>query len=303
MLNVQEFLDKCEIPYAASGNNVGKGFLGLPVCQNCGDIRNHAGVSVKTGAVSCFICNHKTNIYEYSKWYNEKYLKLPNKELYQNYKDSKLLFKKKEIYNPNSILRFPDAMNSHLEHIHKKYLLSRKFDPDFLSLRRDLRSFGMLNKYWQYRLIIPIYMNNMIVSYLGRAVVPGVEPRYKNANTEDSIIPVKQCLYGIDEIGSHAVLVEGIMDAWRFGSGAVATMGIEVTNKQINTLIKQGISKLTVLFDPDKPGKKASYAVAKKLALFPLDISVFLWNKEDVADVGASSEEKIDEIRKEIFNY
>lgn len=77
---------------------------------------------------------------------------------------------------------------------------------------------------------------------------------------------------------------------------------IEVTNKQISYLIKQGITKLTVLFDPDNPGKNASYEVAKKLALFPLDISVYLWHKEDVVDVGDSSREKIDGIRKEIFS-
>jgi DNA primase len=302
MINVQTFLDKCEIPYKASGNNIGKNFLGLPVCSNCGDTRSHMGVNKFTGLCSCFICNHKLNIYEYVKWYNEKYIKLANKDIYTYFKDAKLDYDFKQQAQTETSLKFPFEMLDSLQDIHKDYLRKRNFDPEFLELRRDLRAFGFLNKHWQYRIIIPIYINGIIVSYVGRSIFKNIEPRYKNANTDNSIIPVKQCLYGIDEIGSHAVLIEGITDVWNFGSGGVATLGVEVTNKQINTLIKQGVSKVTVLFDPDSPGKNASYEVAKKLALFPLDISIYLWHKEDVVDVGDSSREKIECIREEIFS-
>lgn len=296
MLNTLQFLDSCEVPYKREGNNIGKGYLGLPVCPSCGDTRNHCGVNIQYGKVSCFICNHKSNIYEYVKWFTKDKSSL----VYTKFKEAKVDF----VYEQETTtgtLKFPQGMVDFLPPPHKQYLIDRNFDPDFLELRYHLKAFGMLNKRWQYRIIVPIFMQNRIVSYLGRAIFDNIEPRYKNASAEDSIIPVKQCLYGLDEVGSHVVLVEGLTDAWRFGSGAVATMGVEVTNKQINFIKKQGVTRVTVLFDPDEAGEYAARKVSEKISLCGVDTCLFLWHKESLVDVGDHSIDEIDVIRKEIF--
>jgi 5S rRNA maturation endonuclease (ribonuclease M5) len=298
MLDVRAFLTKFNVPFAEPGTeNVGKNYLGLPVCPSCGKGGNHYGVNIFTGACSCWVCQHKGSVYDFVKHFTGA----SSKEIYKRFKESKTAF---PVYQKEEIcgsLKFPHGMVENLPRPHKEYLRNRGFDPDFLELRFGLKAFGMLNKLWQYRIIVPIYMQNKCVSYLGRAIFDHMLPRYKNALTEHSIIPVKQCLYGLDEVGNHAVLVEGLIDRWRFGSGAISTMGVEVTNKQISFLKKQGVNKVTVLFDPDKAGKEAASKISQKISLIGLDSRTVLWHGSETLDVGDRSLTEIEELRKEIF--
>jgi hypothetical protein len=300
MINVRSFLDKFNIPYQESGSqNVGKGWLGLPVCPSCGRAWNCYGVNTITGVTHCWVCSFKSNIYEYVKEQSSA----PIKEVYKEYKNSKKDFTPYQHQQIKGTFKFPMGMINHLENPHKQYLKQRGFDPEYLETRYDLKSFTNLNPHWAYRIIIPIYMNNILASYVGRTIYKQEKIRYKNAAAEDSLIPAAQCLYGIDEVGSHAVLVEGLMDRWTFGSGAIATMGVEVTNKQIAFLKRQGVEKVTVLFDNDGPGKVQAENVANKISLLGVQTNIFIWDKDDVMkDVGECGLEKVDEIRSEVFS-
>jgi DNA primase len=73
------------------------------------------------------------------------------------------------------------------------------------------------------------------VSWTTRAV--GTDPRrYISASPEQEKVNHKTLLYG-EELAGHAiVVVEGPIDAWAVGPGAVAIMGLQTTPKQIERI-------------------------------------------------------------------
>jgi hypothetical protein len=57
--NLIEFLDSYNVNYATSGKNVGRNFIGVSPCPQCGDRRNHFGIHRDSKAGNCFSCGQK----------------------------------------------------------------------------------------------------------------------------------------------------------------------------------------------------------------------------------------------------
>lgn len=301
MLNVRKFLDTFDIPYVeAPAENVSTGWIGVNPCPSCGRGWQCLGVNVSNGAAKCWVCGYKSSVYDVVKELSNA----PAKEIYTAFKESKIdilgLPYKQDISRPNQV-KYPHGILAYLPETHKQYLTNRQFDPDFLELRYNLKATQMLNKQWQYRIIYPVYANNQVVSYVGQSIFQEVKPKYRNSKNEDSILDVKDCLFGVDEVGHTLVLTEGLMDAIRFGSGAVCTFGVSVSNKQILTLKKQGVQSVVLAFDPDEAGEIAAQKVARKISLLGLSTSLIDWGKNIQGDVGDMSNEKIHEFRKKVL--
>jgi DNA primase len=293
-VQLTELLDKYDIDYTTSGKNIGRNYVGLPQCPSCGDCRNHFAVNTHTQWCSCFICQYKCHISNYI----SRVTKTPYSKVKEDFKGVNYTPQQEE--NTNTLVKYPHGFHEGLNQNCKNYLSNRGFDPEELTFKYRLMHSDWLHSLWKNRLIIPIFYNNKVVSYLGRTLYKGVDPRYKNANNDDVIIPVKQSLYGIDEVSRHAVLVEGITDKWKFGASAVATLGVGVTNSQINRLRKSGVTKISVLFDPDKAGEAAARKLSQKINLI-VDCDFISWYILDGVDVGDKSEEQIIELRKSIL--
>jgi DNA primase len=117
--------------------------------------------------------------------------------------------------------------------IHEKFLTKRRYDFEKIQRKYDLLGVGPTLDDWKFRLIIPVYMNHQLVTYVGRDTTGKSEIPYRNAPIEKSIIQSKHCLYNLDTVKDTVIVVEGILDCWRIGSSAVATFGTQVTREQI----------------------------------------------------------------------
>jgi DNA primase len=89
------------------------------------------------------------------------------------------------------------------------YVRARKYGVE--TLRDVFRVYGTnAPGKFKNRLIIPIFFNKSLVSFTSRDCTGTSEAKYLNCSKKDSIIPVRNVLYGIDDAHKDiAVIVEG----------------------------------------------------------------------------------------------
>jgi hypothetical protein len=164
-----------------------------------------------------------------------------------------------------------------LKQIHKKYLIGRNFDPEFLTKKYDLRGTLSIPKGYKYRIIAPIYFNGKIVSFQGRDVSGKQELRYKACKQEMEITNHQNILYNADNCKEDwIVIVEGITDVWRLGDNSSSCFGIEYTPAQV-LYIAKNYKKAFTLFDNEEEAQKQAIKLCndlKKLGTFTQNIKV-----------------------------
>jgi hypothetical protein len=107
---------------------------------------------------------------------------------------------------------------------------------------------------------------NRLVSYQGRDYTGKQALRYKACRKEKELIHHKHILYGWDQLGDAAVIVEGITDVWRLGFGACCPFGIKYTPSQLRLLAEK--KRRYVLFDTeDKQARKMGKQLARQLSI------------------------------------
>lgn len=103
---------------------------------------------------------------------------------------------------------------------------------------------------WSQRLLLPIWdYRGALVSAVGRSLT-SQKPRY--LNLPGVSIKKKGVLYGEDRwVPGRMILVEGPLDTWRIGDGAVASFGASLTIAQMQKIWSMGVSELIVAWDAD----------------------------------------------------
>ena len=86
------------------------------------------------------------------------------------------------------------------------------------------------------------------------------------------------------------------MDALRIGPGAVATLGLGVSQHQIARAACYPIR--VICFDSDRPGKRRAHDVARQLSAFPGETHLVTLDAEDPA---SASDEEIQTLREEFL--
>lgn len=125
----------------------------------------------------------------------------------------------------------------------------------------NLHATGPIGPY-AFRVIAPIYFDGNLVSYQGRDYTGKSELPYKACPKELEVREHKHCLYAMDlAVGETVVVVEGVVDAWKLGPGAVATFGSSFTWPQVR-LLGERWSRHVVLYDPDAENKANELANA-----------------------------------------
>lgn len=179
----------------------------------------------------------------------------------------------------------------------RKYLKSRGFDPKYLVSVYGIAGGGISGD-WKYRILIPLFLDGRLVSYLGRDITGQSKMRYKNLALDKSILDPKDCLYNIDACKSDEVFIlEGPTDVWRMGPGFVATLGTSVTSAQVK-LIAQRFKRATFLFDPEPEAQAKAARTATQLAA--LGVATDLVDLELDDDPGSLSFEQANDVRKEL---
>lgn len=297
LFDVVAFLEERGIDYSTAGSkNVSAGWIGTS-CIFCGDHSNHLGINLSTNIGSCFKCGIKVNPLKLIQEVDSCSFTRAKQTITQFIlKDFSHLVPK--VRSNAEKTMFPPGTSDTYLPIHSKYLLSRRYDIQFLERKYDLRYTGPGCNDWRFRVVIPVYLNGEIVTYVARDCTDKAEIKYKNAPIEQSILQAKHSLYGLDEIkeGGNAILVEGILDKWRVGSGCVATFGTQMTQEQVLLLGRKKINCVTMLFDQDANAKAEALAYSISSVVKRVEC-IFL----EEGDPDSLDEDTVWELRREIF--
>jgi hypothetical protein len=151
-----------------------------------------------------------------------------------------------------------------LQPVHKRYLESRGFDPDYLEKVWGLMGTGAISLLgdlnYKHRIIIPYVWNGKQVSFDARDITGKAMTKYQACPLEREIIPHKDILYGKQEAWKETgICVEGTTDVWRLGARSFATSGINFMPKQLKIIAKT-FKRVAVVFD-SSPKKEKSLSI------------------------------------------
>lgn len=182
-----------------------------------------------------------------------------------------------------------------LQSVHKKYLKSRGFDPDRLVQLWNLQGIGKLGGRLAWRIFIPVYLDGEIVTWTTRRIT-NAEPRYLSASPAESILPIDQCLYGIDYCRTAVLCVEGPADVWALGPGSVCCFGLRFSDTQKETLSKFPLRG--TLLDGgsmEAAAQRRAREICRQLSILPgTTLNVILETGNDPA---SASEEELTQVR------
>jgi len=292
-MNILNLLKDKSIPFSLGGKNVGQGWIGV-CCPYCGDSSFHGAFPMSGVPVfTCFKCGshpYKETIKELLdvSW-SETYFVL------KEYDDGSInTFERKEAQAETL-----EMIGEPLNDIAKKYLKKRGFEPEYLEIKYKLRSVGMVGD-WKYRIIIPLFYEGRLVSYIGRDYTNQQELRYKNLSIEKSVINPKNLLYNEQFVKKDFVGVcEGPFDAIKMGDGFVATLGTQVSEEQVRKIAIY--KKAYILFDPDKEAQKRALKLAERISV--LGCKAIIVDTELNHDPGDMTKEEVKNLRTELDFY
>ena len=294
--NAQKFCEDYSINWFPPGTkNVGTNFIGIQ-CPMCQDQSSHGGFNINKSYYVCHICGSTwlpRIIAILAKVDINEAIKLTKK--YSSGQSGKSKAKKKE-YKYSSKVIFPPGTGP-LTDKAKEYLISRNFDPNHLVSEWGLLSTGHLGEY-KFRILAPIYFKSQLVSYQCRDITGKSDTPYRGCHIDESVIPLKHTLYGFDKaiIKGKCIVVEGITDAWRLGSGACATFGKNFTPKQLMLLVRN-FNEIFIFYDSDEAGQKQADILYGQLVGYDKKVEILTLSKGDPGDL---SDNEAKNIMKEI---
>jgi DNA primase len=167
---------------------------------------------------------------------------------------------------------------------HRNYLSARGFDPDNLIRTWSIKGVGSDGGRWSWRVVIPILDRfGTMQSYTGRAIGILVKPRYLTLDLEHSLTNPKHLLYGEHLATDQVIIVEGPTDVWRFGPGAVATLGSSWTLEQAKKLSR--FKRRYIMFDNEHTAQKLAAALASQLSPFPGETEIITGLESDPGEL------------------
>jgi DNA primase len=300
--DIKAYFDAEKVEYKERGKNVTRGWINI-TCPFCLDSSEHCGINLTSGAFHCWVCNETGTA-----------IKLLRKMTGFNYQKTSMIINKypkdiglaeaeREMHaigDPTAsnlhTLTLPQPLSDDIPESHRKYLLSRRFDPYELTKKYKLKFVHTVGR-WRFRIIAPIFVDGRMVSWVAADVLRQGAIPYLNCPPEMAVVPVNSCLYNIDTVNNTALIVEGITDVWRIGDGCVASFRKGMTSEQIDLLTERGVDSVFVLYDVD--AKKQVDVVANTLAKYIAHVGVLDLDKGDPADMDAS---EVNNLRKEIFS-
>jgi DNA primase len=285
-----KYLQEKNIEYQTEGKNVSEGWTEVN-CPFCQDLSFHLGISPDL-KLNCWICGTKGNITKYIQEIERCSYNFAQR-ITEKYQDRTLKYLDKKERQSSSFVKLPTSAKP-LQKIHKDYLINRNFDPDFLEKKYDLLGCSEIGDY-KFRIIVPIYLENKLVTFIGRDVTNKSKLRYKNCPVEQSILPTKSVLYNLDSVNKKMVIVEGVTDVWRIGDGCVATLGTQYTKKQLSLLL--GIKQAFILFD--QGAEEQADRLAFDLSIIVPKVEVLSLNRF-TGDPASLSTKEVNYLRKDL---
>ena len=288
-----DVLRDLHIPYREHGqhHHTRQGWVQID-CPYCGRGSKgwHCGISIHDGRASCWRCGGK-NINDIL----SRTSGVPNGAVKAALSAVKFLKVRRRkhtgIYKPP-----PDL--GPLRRGHRRYLEGRGFDPDELVERWHLQGTGELAGELRWRVFIPIEEYGKPVSWTTRSVSNSSGLRYRSASEQDEAVRHKEILYGADYASHAVVVVEGPVDVWAIGPGAVCTCGIGYSPEQLEALAKYSVR--AICFDDEPLAQKRARQLLHALAGWPGENYLIRLHGNDPA---TAPKEDLVAIRRDVLGY
>lgn len=194
--------------------------------------------------------------------------------------------KNAKLFTATNYCTLPDDFTTRIPKEYSTWFTSNGLDFEYLS-KYTVGWSDMMQ-----RIIIPVYHNNILVSWQARAVHSWQSPKYMTANSAN----VSHVLYytGENKQSNHIVLTEDILSALKVGkvTKAASILGTSLSLIRTMTLVNKKL-KVIVWLDPDAPGQTAAKKCIKSLQLYGIPVG----NIVSIKDPKAHS---LDEIRQYI---
>lgn len=297
---MKAYLDDLGLPYWTEGKNVTDGWVNI-TCVFCPDHSNHLGIHYEAGNYfNCWLCGMDGDIidlirklegvsFHVAKLRLEQYqgLILPKQEIVPKSGNKEVLPEDFEWIREG---KEPDLV--------RRLMKDRGFPLSHLQKHRC----GWVEQGWmQYRMIVPIFMSGQVVSFQGIDTTGQADVKYKGCPKSRTLIPPNHIVYGLDNVDSQIVLVEGVFDKWRMGDDAVALLTKGWAKPQILNVRRKAkelrINRVKVLLDIDamKNADELSFLLSE---LFDDVLFIQLDPIQDAKDPDKLPPEKIAEILK-----
>lgn len=287
MFDPVRFLDDYGIEKFLEGKNVQDGWVNIN-CPVCEDPSNHGGFNIVGGYYHCWRCGGSSIPWIIKNLLSVSYTKAL--EIFGLY-DSEIVSQVKRKEREVREFRLP---GSELERRHLQYLKKRGFGYEVVE-KYGLKGTERFGEY-RNRIVIPVYYGGRVVSWQARSIVDA-EPRYMSCPNDQAVIPLKDILYNIDSCEDRrGIIMEGVIDVWKFGDGACATFGTSLTPAQI-ALISEVFDEVFILFDNDDAGQHSAETLSVLLSSVGVDTEIV---EIDYEDPGSLSIEEAQEIKEEL---
>lgn len=298
-VDIKKLMIDYNIPFQEGGKNWQPGWIQVNCpFPSCSDKGFHGGFKLSTGSYHCWKCGFHplVDVLVYLTGFPFKQVL----QLRRKYEDPFILpqLEKRKKATPLTC-KYPDRslpVTSVDDISGAEYLKNRKFNPFELESTWNLRYTGHLGDY-KFRIIAPIFLDGVMVSYQGRDITNQQTLRYKACAIENEVIHHKHIVYGIDYVKDSCVIVEGITDVWRLGPGAVALFGTEWTREQL-LFLSNKIQRSHILLD--KGTKRKAEELAYNLSLLGISATLHFLEADDPDDPGGMSDEQASEFMKSV---
>jgi hypothetical protein len=286
MTTIADVLRLSGVEYRSEGHHHCRpGWLQLN-CPYCGEGSDgfHLGYNLHYNYVNCWRCGKHSVADVLSRLTGMSWAE--SKKVLGSL-DSKSIPK---IDRPTGKLVLPKGLGP-LQKPHRKYLEGRGFDIPYLENVWNLQGIGVGYEL-QWRIFIPIYLRDKVVSWTTRSIRDS-GLRYRSASALQEAIPHKSLLYGEQYCRHVIIIVEGPVDVWTIGPGAVGTCGIGYSMKQLTRMSKYAVR--VICFDNEPVAQKRARELCSLLEPYPGETyNVTL----DGKDANTASSKDIRKLRK-----
>lgn len=263
-MEVERFFMAYSIPYVTQGHKHARPGWTNVECPFCsGNPGYHLGYNHEKEFWCCWRCGYHSEFEVLMAFLGDRSEVAKARRLYQSSRGRSAPVSGVKIVNVRNC-QLPKEYE--LTSRARTYLIDRGYNPDKIVKDWDI-SYGGNFGAMAYRIIIPIHFQGKVISYTARDITGLQENKYLTAPESIQTYNPKHTLYGMDYSDNRTVLVvEGPLDVWRFGYGAVATFGVKYTREQVMLLAKR-YRNIKVLYDADRKGRGKDRTASQRQAI------------------------------------
>lgn len=184
-----------------------------------------------------------------------------------------------------------------LQPAHRRYLAGRGFtDIDKLEQMWGLQGIGIAARL-RWRIFIPVHVAGRVVSWTTRVISDASHnERYRSAGEQEEAMPHRTLLYGADYARHAIIIVEGPLDVWRIGPGAVCTCGTGYSPAQVAAMARYAVRG--VCFDNEPAAQRRARQLADTLSVYDGEtFNITL----DSKDPGSATPHELARLREEVL--